>query len=334
MKHLKKPLYSVLIIVLVLSLSLVGCGKRDQATVMKDLTSVSHDLKSYESKATMTVSVNNSVQKYYIETWYQAPNLYRIALGTDPKDITQVIVNNADGIFVVSPQLKKSFRFKGDWAENQGHVYMYHAALNRILHSQDMKFDTTDKNLVFTMKMEPENPLVQAQRVTLKDNLDPQQIALLDKNGKSLVSVDYDSFKTGVSFKKDAFTPEAAMTMATTEAKPVMAGALDFGIIEPHYVPQGNKLLDPQSTNDAIVLHYDGAKPFTITEQRPSANTTSLNKGTIVDLWGSTAVLTGAAKDSFHSLHWLSNGVEFSMTSKMAVDEMVKVAQSMLGNGK
>ncbi|MGZ4135072.1 MAG: DUF4367 domain-containing protein, partial [Tumebacillaceae bacterium] len=288
----------------------------------------------YESKATMTVSVNNSTQKYYIETWYQSPDLYRISLGTDPKDITQVIVHNNDGIFVVSPQLKKSFRFKGDWAENQGHVYMYHAALDRILKSQNKQFDSTDKNLVFTMKMEPENPLVLSQRVTLKDNLDPQQIALLDKSGKSLVSVDYDSFKTGVSFKKDAFTPEAAMTVATAEAKPVMAGALDFGVIEPHYVPQGNKLLDPQTADGSIILHYAGNKPFTITEQRPAANTTSLHQGQIIDLWGSTAVLTGAADAAIHSLHWFNDGVEFSLTGSMTVNEMVKVAQSMIGAGK
>lgn len=335
MKHLKKSLFLVLVTVLVLSLTLVGCGTKDQATVMKDLTNVRHDLKSYKSTATMTVNVNNSTQKYYIETWFQAPDLYRIALGTDPKEITQVIVHNNDGIFVVSPQLKKSFRFKGDWAENQGHVYMYHAALDRILKTQDTnKFDSGDKNFTFTMKMDPENPLVSAQRVTLKDNFDPQQIALLDKNGKSLVSVDYNSFNTGVSFKKDDFTPEAAMTMAPADAKPVMAGALDFGIIEPNYVPSGNKLLDPQTVDGSVMLHYDGKNPFTIIEQRPAAKDTSLYLGTVEDLWGSTAVLTGDASSSLHTLHWFNKGVEFQMTGKLAVDEMVKVAQSMMDIGK
>ena len=291
------------------------------------------NLKSYESKATMTVSANNQVQKYSIETWYQSPHYYRIALGNENKEITQVIVRNDDGVFVVSPQLKKSFRFRGDWAENQGYVYLYHAAIDRVLNAKDRNFEAKDGNLSFTMKMEPENPLVTEQKVVLKDsNLGPVQIALLDKESKAVVSVDYESFKTGVEFKKDAFTPEAAMAMAPTDAKPVMAGAKDFGIIEPRYLPSGSKMVDQQETKSTVMLRFDGEKPFTITEQRPAAKDTSLYAGQMVDLWGTTAVVNSTESGN-RSMYWFHNGVEFSLTGNMAVQEMVKVAQSMIGHG-
>ncbi|MBL0389302.1 DUF4367 domain-containing protein [Tumebacillus sp. ITR2] len=327
---MRKPWYLVFLSILILSLTLVGCGSQNQETVLKDLTDLKSNLKSYESKATMTVTANNSQQKYYIETWYQAPHYYRIALGNDPSSITQVIVRNDDGIFVVSPQLKKSFRFKGDWAENQGHVYLYHAALDRILAAQDKKFATGDGTVSFSMKMEPENPLVSTQRVTLKDNgYEPQQIALLDKDDKSIVSVDFNSFKTGVEFKKDAFTPESAMAMAPTATKPVLAGAKDFGVIEPRYVPDGAKLLEPQETQSSVLLRYSGKDPFTIIEQRPAAKDSNLRTGEIVDLWGTPAVMTGNEGEA-RTMQWFHDGVEFSLTGKMETDEMVRVAQSML----
>ncbi|KEO81005.1 outer membrane lipoprotein-sorting protein [Tumebacillus flagellatus] len=327
---MRKPWYLVFLSLLILSLTLVGCGKQNQETVLKDLTNVKQNLQSYESKATMTVTANNSQQKYYIETWYQAPHYYRIALGNDPSQITQVIVRNDDGIFVVSPQLKKSFRFKGDWAENQGHVYLYHAALDRILTAQDKKFATGDGNVSFSMKMEPENPLVSTQRVTLKDNgYEPKQIALLDKDDKSIVSVDFTSFKTGVEFKKDAFTPESAMAMAQSGTQPVMAGAKDFGVIEPRYVPEGAKLLEPQETQSSVMLRYSGNDPFTIIESRPAAKDSNLHTGEIVDLWGTAAVMTGAEGET-RTMQWFQDGVEFSLTGKMATDDMVRVAQSML----
>jgi outer membrane lipoprotein-sorting protein len=330
--RLKKSVYLVLITVLVLSLALVGCGKKDQETVMKDLSNFKEDLKSYESKATMTVSANNSQQKYYIETWYLAPNYYRIALGNDPKDITQVIVKNDDGIFVVSPSLKKSFRFKGDWAENQGHVYLYHAAVDRILKSQNLDYDAAEGKLSFTLKMEPENPLVSTQRITLNEsNLYPQQIALLDKNEKSLVSVDFDSFTPGVEYKKENFTPEAAMALAPTDAQPVMAGAKDFGIIEPRYLPEGVTMLKPQETQSSVLLRFQGSEPFTIIEHRPAAKDTALRQGEIVDLWGVPAVVSEVDGGETRSLHWFHNNVEFSLTGKLPVDEMVRVAQSMIG---
>lgn len=331
---MKKNIYLVLITVLVLSLALVGCGAKNQETVMQDLAQVRKDMTSYESKATMTVTANNTTQKYSIETWYKAPNFYRIALGNQQKEITQVIVRNEQGIFVVSPQLKKSFRFKGDWAENQGHVYLYHAVLDRIMKSKDLDYDTEEGKLVFTMKMEPENPLVSKQRVTLADsNYAPKQVALLDNDKNAIVSVDYESFKTGVEFKDDAFTPEAAMTLAPQDAKPVMAGAKDFGIIEPRYVPQGVALAEPKDLKDAIMLQFQGENPFTIIQKRPAAQTASLHQGQLVDMWGHAAVVTGQ-EGEHRSLHWIHNGVEFSMTGKMAVAEMVKVAQSMMGTGK
>ena len=329
-----RKLHLILITVLVLALALVGCsGARDQATVLKDLTNLRQDMKSYEAKATMTVNANNTTQKYYIETWYLSPNFYRIALGNEQKEITQVIVRNEDGIFVVSPLLKKSFRFKGDWAESQGHVYLYHAALDRIVNAPEKEFATRDGHVSFTMKMEPENPLISKQRITLKDSsYEPTQVALLDKEDHAVVSVDYDSFKSGVGFKKEQFTPEAAMAMAQTDGvKAVMAGAKDFGLIEPRYVPAGSKQLDPQETSSMVMLRYGGDTPFTITEQRPAAKDTALHKGQIVDLWGTTAVVSGAdGTNDMRTMQWFHNGVEFSMTGKMALAEMVKVAQSMI----
>jgi len=331
---MKKKLSMVLIMVLVLSLALVGCGKRDQEAVMSDLTNFKQELTSYESKATMTVSANNTTQKYTIETWYQAPSYYRIALGNDKNEVTQVIVRNDEGIFVVSPQLKKSFRFKGDWAENQGHVYLYHAAMDRILKSADREFEAKDGSVSFTMKMEPENPLVAKQRITLADsNLYPQQIALLDKDSNAVVSVDYTSFNPGKEFKKEQFTPEAAMATATPDAKPVMAGSKDFGVIEPRYVPEGVKMQAPQETRTAVMLKFEGDKPFTIMEERPEAKSTTLRTGQIVDLWGTTAVVSGTEGSEVQSMHWFHNGVQFSLTGHLGVDEMVKVAQSMIGFG-
>lgn len=332
---MRRPWYVVLISLLVLSLLLVGCGAQNQEAVLKDLTDLKQNLKSYESKATMTVTANNTQQKYYIETWYQSPNYYRIALGNDEKQITQVILRNDDGIFVVSPQLKKSFRFKGDWAENSGHVYLYHAAVDRVLQAQDKKFTSDKSSVSFSMKMEPENPLISTQRVTLKaGGYEPQQIALLDKEEKTVVTVDYSSFKTGVDFKKDAFTAEAAMAMAEDQAtsKPVVAGAKDFGVIEPRYVPAGAKLLEPQETQSSILLRYSGQDPFTIIEQRPAAKDSNLRVGQIVDLWGTPAVMTGAEGDT-RTLQWFHEGVEFSLTGKMTTGDMVQVAQSMINAG-
>ncbi|GAX89197.1 DUF4367 domain-containing protein [Effusibacillus lacus] len=331
---MRKSFALLMAAILVLSLGLAGCGKRTMDNVVKDLQGVQKSLKSYQSKAMMVVQQPQSTTKYYIETWYQAPNLYRIALGNEQKEINQVIVRNEEGIFVVNPQLKKSFRFRGDWAEEHGgHVYLYHAMIDRIIKSQDKKFSAKEGAVVIEMPMMPENPIISKQQVLLDDRkLYPKQMILLNKDEQPVVTVNYESFETGMSFNKDAFTPEAAMAMGKDKgAVPVTAGKTDFGAIEPTYLPKDFTFKEIKEQEGAIYLIYqDGkGKALTIVERRPAPGVAVLPESEVHDLYGIPAVVTGAG--DVKTMYWTARGVEFSMTASLPVQEMAKIAQSTMG---
>lgn len=329
---MRKSFVLLMTAILVLSFGLAGCGKRTQENVVKDLQGVQKSLKSYQSKAIMTVETPQSTNKYYIETWYQAPHNYRIALGNENKEITQVIIRNDDGIFVVNPQLKKSFRFKGDWTENQGgHVYLYHAMIDRILEEKDKKFIVKDGAVQFDLPMVPDNPLITKQKITLDDKkLYPKQVVLLSKEEKPIVTVNYEDFKTGMNFKKDVFTPEAAMALAPNST-PVMAGKTDFGVIEPSYLPKGMVMKDMKQIDGAMYLVYkdDAGKTVTLVERRPSPGTYPLPQSQVMDLYGTPAIVTGSG--DVKTMLWTYQGIEFSMTSALPVQEMSRIAQSTMG---
>ncbi|WP_018131433.1 DUF4367 domain-containing protein [Effusibacillus pohliae] len=332
---MRKSFVFLVVALLVLSLGLAGCGKRTMENVVQDLQGVQKNLKSYQSKAMMVVQQPESTSKYYIETWYQAPNLYRIALGDEKREINQVIVRNEEGIFVVNPQLKKSFRFKGDWTEDHGgHVYLYHAMVDRILKVQDKQFSTKEGAVVFEMPMTPENPLIVRQQIVLDDRkLYPKQMVLLNKDNRAIVTVNYEFFDTGMSFKKDTFTPEAAMALATDQgAVPAAAGKTDFGVIEPSYLPQGMALKEMKQQDGTIYLVYQDGKgqTLTLTERRPAPGTATLPADTTVrDLYGTPAVVTGSGQAK--TMYWMHRGIEFSMTSTLPVQELTKIAQSTMG---
>ncbi|MFC4766843.1 DUF4367 domain-containing protein [Effusibacillus consociatus] len=333
---MRKSFVLLMVVILVASMGLAGCGKRTMENVMKDLQGIQGSLKSYQSKAMMLVQTpGGSSTKYYIETWYQRPDLYRIALGDDKKQINQVIVRNEEGIFVVNPSLKKSFRFRGDWAENQGgHVYLYHALVDRILKAENKEFSIKEGLVQIEMPMVPENPLVTKQQIFLKEkNLHPHQMVLLSKDDQPIVTVDYEFFDTGMSFKKDAFTPEAAMTLGPEKgALPAAAGKTDFGVIEPAYLPKDMVLKEISERDGAIYLVYNDAqgKTVTLVERRPAPGTTPLPSNTTVrDLYGTPAVVTGAGE--VKTMYWTNRGVEFSMTGSLPIQEMMKIAQSTMG---
>jgi outer membrane lipoprotein-sorting protein len=322
-------------LVFLTGLCLAGCGVRSSDSVVNDLSRLSQNLKSYKSTAMMSVKMQNSIQKYYIETWYQAPEQYRIMLGNENKEISQVILKNPEGIFIVSPQLKKSFRFKGEWAENQGHIYLYHSVVKRIIETQDKTFSRGNGVVAFNMPMNPENPLVARQKVELDDkSLYPKQVILLDKQDTPIVTVQYDSFQTDVTFHKEDFDPEKAMALANQDDMAVMAGQTDFGVVEPTYLPMGTKKLGESTEIDhSILLRYDGTHPVTLVEERPKPMESQLVNGTLYDIYGIPAVVTGS-KD-VKTMYWLFENVQYSLSSSLPIGEMEKVAAStMVSSGK
>jgi outer membrane lipoprotein-sorting protein len=327
---MRKTIAWILLVLLMLSLLVTGCGTVTQESVLNDLQSIGKNLKTYKSKAMMTVQTSAVPQKYYIETWYRSPDTYRIALGNEKREITQVIVRNPEGIFVINPQLKKSFRFQGEWAENQGHVYLYHAMIHQILEAKEKTFNQGKGTVSFDLPIQ-ENPLVIRQQIILDEKkLYPRQVLLLDKSEKPVVQVMYEDFKTGVTFEPDDFTPEKAMALADPkQAAPAMAASNDFGILEPSYVPPGFEHRETIEKDGFVLLRYTGkAGAFTLKETRPvSLNQALLGNNQLLSVYGSPAVVTGAGEAK--TMYWSHNGIEFSLTGSLPVQEMMKVAASL-----
>ncbi len=309
-----------------MGLVLAGCGQAGVAQVIQRLQNVQSSLTSYKSSAIMTVRLQGAVQKYFVETWYQAPNQYRIALGHDAKDISQIILHNTQGIYIISPSTKKVIRFQGDWAERQGHLYLYHSLLGRIVSAASPDLSNRDKALVFTVPADPVNPIVSTQQIVLDpSSYAPKQVVLLNKDKQPVITMDYTSFQTGVSFAPNAFTPDQATSLQSVEM-PVSAVEQGFGVIEPTWAPGNDAVTNESEANGVVFIRYDGNMPFTLAEQRPGTGSLSLGSGSLLTLYGIPAVLTGAG--NLHQMYWLDNGVEFQLTSRMSVPDLIRVAAS------
>lgn len=157
------------VIALVVSLSLVlaGCGKKDAGAVVKDLDGVINKLDSYQGVGRMVLNTGQEPQEYQVEVWYQNPHYYRISLKNDKKDITQIVLRNDDGVFVLTPHLNKSFRFQSDWPENQGQVYLYQSLVQSIIMDKDRQFITDPNAYVFDVMANYQNGSLARQKIWL-----------------------------------------------------------------------------------------------------------------------------------------------------------------------
>lgn len=194
-----------------------GCGKKSADDVVKDLSNVVSGMDSYHGTALMTLHTGEMPQEYLVDVSYRKPSYYRIAMTNENKDVTQIVLRNDEGVFVLTPSLNKSFRFKSDWPDNQGQVYLYETLVRSIIGDKTRQLASGENAYVFDVAANYNSSSLVRQKIWLnKENYAPQQVQVSDANAKVLVDLKFSDFKFGTKFNKDAFDMERNMTAGST----------------------------------------------------------------------------------------------------------------------
>ncbi|MFH5181206.1 DUF4367 domain-containing protein [Paenibacillus sp. TAB 01] len=271
----------VIALVMCLSLVLAGCGKKDAGSVVKDLDGVMNKLQSYQGSGKMVLHTGQEPQEYQVEVWYQNPHYYRISLTNAKKDITQIVLRNDDGVFVLTPHLNKSFRFQSDWPENQGQVYLYQSLVQSILMDNDRQFTVDPNAYVFDVLANYQNGSLARQKIWLdKKSYAPQKVEVSDQESNVMVMVDFTQFEFGKKFEKDSFDMQRNMTSWNIQSLPTMGTNGD--------TPSGGKT--PAGDSQASGTH----DPGTMDAKSSAAGGRNAANGTTAAQGGASAS-TGAA---------------------------------------
>lgn len=340
----------VLAIVMCVSAFLAGCGGKNSADVLEDLQKKQSNLKSYHGVGVMTLHGGETPQAYEIEVCYMAPHFYRIELTNKKKDISQIVLRNDDGVFVLTPHLKKSFRFQSEWPNNQGQAYLYQTLVDAVVKDDQRKLveDKGKGAYVFEVAGNYQNHSFAKQKIWLgKKDYKPMHIQVMDNQDKLMLEVEFSLFNFDHSFDKDHFSMERNLTAQSMLSIPtsamVGAGEADsaavdpieqsLGVIKPAYVPEDVELLSITSAKvgdeDAFILRYGGAYNYTLTETRPQAQSVTSERGEVIDLGFAVGALLG---EGHKTLHWALDGVEYRLLSAdLPKAEMEKIARSVEG---
>ncbi|CAJ1004307.1 MULTISPECIES: DUF4367 domain-containing protein [Bacillales] len=333
-----------LVFLLVFSLLLGGCfGQKTPDDVVDDLSSTLDKMAGYKSQAVLTMQTGSTAMEYDVSVWYEKPTNYRVALTSKQRGITQIILRNNEGVFVLTPHLNKSFRFQSGWPENNGPLYLYETLARSIIDDTERKMEMDDKQYVFEVKANYSgNRSLTRQKIWLTEELKPTRAEIMDSNMNTLVTINFTDFVFNPQFDKDAFDKDRNMSTSSLPVVPTLSQANDtskppssqFGVIVPTYIPEGVKQGDIEPvTRDGertVVLEYKGLYNYKLIEARPTATSVSSEQGVPVDLGFTIGVLIQNA-DNQRYLSWELDGVEFTLTGDLPEEEMVKVAQSTYG---
>jgi outer membrane lipoprotein-sorting protein len=344
-------------VVLVLAAILSGCGSKDATSIVKDLDKVMDKMESYQGSGTMTLHTGQQPLNYKVEVWYQKPNYYRIALTNEKRDITQIVLRNDEGVFVLTPSLGKSYRFQSDWPENQGQVYLYQTLVKSIQYDNSRLFTTDKDAYVFdVMAGNYHNGSFARQKIWLaKDNYAPRHVEVTDTNHNVMVEVQFDNFEFDKKFESSAFdmsrnmapssgtNPPTSIEPDTDPSAPLEdQGATapepeareDVVMVEPDpdALPEGVSLKDTQDVQlgdtTGVMLRYTGTYDFTILERAAKDEAALQMEGIALDLGFTMGHLSG---DETRTLTWSYDGVEYRLTTvDLPQEDMVRIAQSMV----
>lgn len=332
----------MLAIVFVLMASLTACGTKSEADVVEDLRVKSNEGESYRSHATMHIQSGPEQQQYEVEVWYQPPHYYRVALKNTGQNVTQVILRNDEGVFVLTPEDNKHFRFQSDWPDAHGQPYLYQTLVESVIDDESRQFEATDDGYSFDVTANyKQNQALKRQRIQLDKDYTPQQMAVLDADDQPLVEVTFDQFETDVTFDEDAFDVErnmeewgedAALAMVETESAD-NEGDVAINTFAPGWIPEGSELMGEHpfsgTHGEGVLLRYSGEKPFTLLQQ-PTGSAIPAMAGAVgepVHLSYTVGVLIEEGDQK--QLNWSYHGIDFQLKGALTNEELVQVAESI-----
>lgn len=337
-----KKMLGMVVIVFGVMFVLAACGEKSQEDVVEDLESNLESMNGYKAKAEMTMNTGQEDQTYKIDIWHKKKDFYRVELSNDQDEAgSQIILKNEDGVFVLSPELNKSFKFQEEWPENGSQPYLYQSLVNDILKDNEAEFDKNEDHYIFETKTnyQSNNNLPFQEVYFDKGAYTPMLVKVLDKDRNALVEVNFSEFNTDPTFEEDDFTMEKNMTSDSADASVSGEGEAEEAETESLTVlyPQntvGSELVEEQQVDtengERIIMTFSGDKDFTLVEEQqdavPTLSEPEMVEGEIVNLGHSVGAL------SDNSIEWTNNGTNFVLASEeLTRQELIDVAQSVQG---
>jgi len=320
-----------LILLFIGMLFVVGCGKKGEEQIIKDLTKHINGMEKYQIKGILSITNNDDIYTYDVNVSYEKENKFRVSLINKSNSHEQIILKNSTGVYVVTPSLNKSFKFQSDWPYNNSQIYLPQSLLEDIKSVQDRKFEENDNEYIFTTKINyPNNINLVSQKIWIDKDFNLKKVEIYNQNDVPQMIMEFSSIDVRPTFKDDFYELSSIIENIDVDDNADQSGALD-DIIYPLYIPAGTVLTDKETIakdkGQRIILTFDGEKPFLLVEETSSIE----NEFSIIPTFGEPHFLMDTIGIiTNNSVTWSSNGVDYYIVSDvMSQLELIEIASSI-----
>lgn len=305
-----------------------GCGKYGEKDIIKDLSKKIEKTDGYHLTGELEIVNNEDSYLYDVEVAYQKVDNFRVSLKNKTNNHEQIILKNAEGVYVLTPSLNKSFKFQSEWPYNNSQSYLLQTILKDLQQDKDRIFEEKDDNYVFTTKVDySNNPNLTKQKVIFDKDLNVKEVQVLNDSDQLQMKMSFTSIDYKATYDDTYFTLKGNMSNVSTQTT---SKTLD-SIIYPMYIPENTALTNQEKVTtgngERIILTFSGDHPFMIVQETATVAEDLLT----IPMYGEPYIVTGtvgAMSDS--SITWVNNGVEFYVVSDVLnSNQLLQVANSI-----
>ncbi len=322
---MKKIYIGIGVIVVVLVATLIFFKFKDSS-----LDKTIEKVKAYDQytlSCNMEMVENDELKSYLVNVSYlnsDNQEFYKVELYDKSLNQSQIIIKNADGVFVLTPTLNQIFKFQSEWPNNSPKPYIYQSLLELLENGEVEKIK--DGYQVLADVTYPNDSRIVKQEMIFNKDLAPQQVTVLDSEDSEIITAEFTEFKVDTSLEADDFNEKSVLESSATEYSSASSELPLYPI-----ALMGSTLDSEQvSTIEGMtnhILKFTGEKNFTVIETPIEANdeiVVETIEGEPIDL------VDGVAFYNEGQLMMMKSGVLCTIYSNdLNKDEMVSVITSM-----
>lgn len=295
----------------------------------RQFESVMSDMNTYILKGDMEITKGEDVKTYAVEVGYQKVDendFFKVSLLDKELNQEQIILRNAEGVFVVTPSLNQVFKFEGDWPLNSPKPYLLQSMVTFVTDENAEISQEDEGYLVKTPVVYPNNKEYAKQEMLFDKDANIKGVQIFNQDDTLQLKIVFHS----VEYNKEI--PEGYFVAPASLEKPVSSS----NVIDEDLPLYPSAVFDAQLTgksdmnSDGVkkhILEFTGEKNFTVVESiRKSADSTQtvIMPGEIVDSLDVVGFYDG------NQLSAVYNGIEFTIFSDdLGPEEMMSVINSM-----
>ena len=284
------------------------------------------DSSMYKLTGDMEIVSNDEVYDYTVTVDYMEGDYYKATLENRDSDHKQIILKNENGVFVVTPQLNKSFKFQSEWPYNSSQSYILSSLLKDLENDSNVVFEQKDEKYVLSSTVNyPNNSSLVSQKITFNSEMIPEKVEVYNKEGIANITFKVSKIDFKPKFDENNFEVESTSEEVDNEN----VSSIDQ-VLYPMYLPTGTKLQSEETikTNNSerIILTFTGDKSFTLIEEvskTPEEFEVTTTSGELVFYENVLGSLTDT------SINWSMNGKDYYIIGdNLTNEELLKVAAS------